>query len=140
MTDIDQAGVMIAKRIGAHTFVTIDSESQHHDIVQKLSLPVDRVFDQKSKFLGQRLERTAGPRAISCCLLTGRYRPSIEGESWLAPFGSVLVVSKSGFERSKPNSPYSQLPHNVNWLEFSLYDLSSIVRRNLVAHLEKSWL
>ena len=122
MTDVGQAGVMIAKWVGAHVFVTVGSESQRNDAVQKLSLSSDRVFNQKSRFLDQRLQEAVGTGAVRCCILTGQYRLSIEAGKWLAPFGSVITVSKSVFDQPASSNDYLQRSQNITWSEFSLCD------------------
>lgn len=121
---VGQAAIQLAQMVGADIFVTVGSQEKRAFLMERYSIPEDRILYSRDSSFGPAIRRATGGEGVDVVLnsLAG----DLLRESWdcLAPFGRFIEIGKADITK---NSRLEMLKFEYN-VTFASVDLTKVAK------------
>ena len=119
---VGQAAIMLAQMLGAEIFATVGSKEKKDFLMQRYSLPEERIFFSRNTSFAEDIRRTT--KGIGVDVVLNSLSGDILRETWncLAPFGRFIEIGKADINRNS-RLDMSKFEYNCT---FSSVDLTKV--------------
>lgn len=116
---VGQAAIQIAQHLGANIFATVGSLSKRQELVEKLGIPENQIFSNRSRAFKKGLLRMTGGEGVDVVLNSLSGEALLDSWDCIAKFGTFIEIGKSDIYR---NSKLGMKPFERN-VKFASLDL-----------------
>ncbi|KAL9631143.1 MAG: hypothetical protein Q9164_006046, partial [Protoblastenia rupestris] len=100
---VGQAGILLARSIGATVLAIVSSSHQRSSLIETFGLPPAQVFFSGSILLKEQIVRFNSGRGVDCIMDVAKSNLDSASQRWLAPYGFLVQIPDNDHQLSRPS-------------------------------------